>query len=405
MPTPDNDQTRGSALIVRTILVSVTAVLAGSVVVRNAVVAQYAETRPELAARIWPSHPASKLWSGLTQIGLNARERKPVGPVILGTIRDAAAKSPLAPEPFLVRGVEAQLSGHPSLAREAFLAAKLRDGRSIPARYFLAEQYFRSGDAAHGLREIALLARMVPNGVAGLAPFIATYAKDGRNRPQLLSLFRSAPQLEEAALTTLAADAGNADLVLELANSSNRPPLWADRLLGTLVAAGQFEKAHGIWARLAHIAPSSSQLVFDPGFRGSNAPPPFNWTLTSSTVGLAERQPGGRLHVIFYGQEDGVLANQLLVLAPGRYRLAMDLTGDLSHAGSLSWTVTCAASNTALGSLRLSDSKLAPQGVMFDVPADCPAQQLQLVANAPELPQQADITVSGLNLSRVAGND
>jgi len=53
----------------------------------------------------------------------------------------------------------------------------------------------------------------------------------------------------------------------------------------------------------------------------------------------------------------------------------------------------------------LSDSKLAPQGVMFDVPADCPAQQLQLVANAPELPQQADITVSGLNLSRVAGND
>jgi len=405
MPTPDNDQTRGSALIVRTILVSVTAVLAGSVVVRNAVVAQYAETRPELAARIWPSHPASKLWSGLTQIGLNARERKPVGPVILGTIRDAAAKSPLAPEPFLVRGVEAQLSGHPSLAREAFLAAKLRDGRSIPARYFLAEQYFRSGDAAHGLREIALLARMVPNGVAGLAPFIATYAKDGRNRPQLLSLFRSDPQLEEAALTTLAADAGNADLVLELANSSNRPPLWADRLLGTLVAAGQFEKAHGIWARLAHIAPSSSQLVFDPGFRGSNAPPPFNWTLTSSTVGLAERQPGGRLHVIFYGQEDGVLANQLLVLAPGRYRLAMDLTGDLSHAGSLSWTVTCRVEYGIGVSLRLSDSKLAPQGVMFDVPADCPAQQLQLVANAPELPQQADITVSGLNLSRVAGND
>jgi len=67
--------------------------------------------------------------------------------------------------------------------------------------------------------------------------------------------------------------------------------------------------------------------------------------------------------------------------------------------------VTCAASNTALGSLRLSDSKLASQGVTFDVPTDCPAQQLQLVANAPELPQQADITVSGLNLSRVAGND
>jgi len=404
MPTADHGGTGGPALIVRAILVSAAALLAGLVVVRNAGVAQYAETRPELAARIWPSHPASKLWSGLTEIGLNARERKPVAPATLEKIRDAAARSPLAPEPFLVRGVEAQLAGNQRLASEAFLAAKLRDGRSIPARYFLAEQYFRIGDAAHGLREISLLARMVPNGVAGLAPFIATYAKDGRNRPQLLSLFRSDPQLEEAALSTLASDAGNADLVLELANSSNHQPVWANRLLETLVAAGQYEKAHGIWERLAHIVPSSGPLVFDPGFKGSNAPPPFNWTFASSTVGLAERQPGGRLHVIFYGQEDGALASQLLVLAPGRYRLAMNLAGDLNHAGSLSWTVTCAASNTELASLRLSDSKLASGGVTFDVPANCPAQQLQLVANAPDLPQQADVTVSGLNLSRVAGN-
>ena len=404
MPTAEHDKARGSALIARAILVLAAVLVVGIVVIRNAVVAQYAETRPDLAARIWPSHPASKLWSGLTEIGLNARERKPVGPATLAKIRDAAAESPLAPEPFVVEGVEAQLAGNGRLASRAFLAAKLRDGRSIPARYFLAEQYFRSGDAALGLREIALLARMVPNGVVGLAPFIATYAKDARNRPQLLSLFRSDPQLEEAALTTLASDAGNADLVLELANSSNRRPLWANRLLETLVAARQYEKAHGIWARLAHIAPSLNQLVFDPGFKGSDAPPPFNWTFASSTVGFAERQPGGRLHVIFYGQEDGALATQLLVLAPGRYRLTMGVTGDLSHAGSLSWIVTCATSNTTLVSLRLSDSKLAAQGVTFDVPADCPAQQFQLAGNAPELPQQADVTVSGLNLSRVPGN-
>jgi hypothetical protein len=403
MPTADHGQTGGWALIVRAILVSVAALLAGVVVVRNAGVAQYAETRPELAAWIWPSHPASRLWSGLTEIGLNARQSKPVGPATLAKIRDAAAKSPLAPEPFLVRGVEAQLAGNRQLASHAFLAAKLRDGRSIPARYFLAEQYFRSGDAAHGLREIALLARLVPNGVSGLAPYIATYAKDRRNRPQLLSLFRSDHQLEDAALSTLVSDAANADLVLELANP-DRPPVWAGGLLGSLVAAGQYEKAHNIWARLANIPSSSDRLIFDPGFKGSNAPPPFNWTLTSSTVGLAERQPSGRLHVIFYGQEDGVLASQLLVLEPGHYRLAMGLAGDLSHAGSLSWVVTCVGANAALLALRLSDSNPASRGVTFDVPANCPAQRFELVANAPELPQQADIIVSGLNLSRVPGN-
>ncbi len=320
----------------------------------------------------------------------------------MAKIRDAAAKSPLAPEPFLVRGVEAQLAGDYRLATQAFLAARLRDGRSIPARYFLAEQYFRSGDAGHGLREIALLARMVPNGVAGLAPFIAAYAKDRRNRPQLLSLFKSDPPLEDAALSTLASDAGNADLILELA--SNRPPVWAGGLLNSLVASGQYERAHQIWARLAHVAPSSDELIFDPAFKGSDAPAPFNWSLTSSTVGLAERQAGGRLHVIYYGQEDGLLAGQLLVLSPGRYRLAMALAGDLSHAGSLSWTITCAGSPTALLSLRLNDSAPAARGVTFDVPANCPAQRLELVARAPELPQQAEIIVSRLNLRRVLGN-
>ena len=402
MPTPEHGQTGGSALIGRAILVSIATLLAALLVVRNAVVAQYAETKPQLAAWIWPSHPSSNLWSGLTEIGLNARARKAVSPATLEKIRDAAAKSPLAPEPFLVRGVEAQLAGDYPLATQAFLAAKLRDGRSIPARYFLAEQYFRSGDAAHGLREIALLARMVPNGVAGLAPFIATYAKDPRNRPQLLSLFRSDPQLQDAALTTLASDAGNADLILEL--GSDRQPVWAGTLLNSLVVAGQYQKAHGIWARLAHVAPASGQLIFDPGFKGSDAPPPFNWALTASTIGLAERQPGGRLHVIYYGQEDGVLASQLLVLSPGRYRLAMRLAGDLNHAASLSWTVTCVGSTTASLSLRLSDPALAARGVAFDVPANCPAQRLELVASAPELPQQAEIMVSNLSLRQVAGN-
>src|SRR5262245_60402452 len=283
MPTAEHGWPRGSALIVRAILVSAAVLLAGVVVVRNAVVAQYAENNPLLAARIWPSHPASKLWSGLTEIGLNARQRKPVGPATLAKIRDAAAKSPLAPEPFLVRGVEAQLAGNRQLASQAFLAAKLRDGRSVPARYFLAEQYFQSGDAAHGLHEIELLARMVPNGVAGLAPFIATYAKDPRNRGQLVSLFRSNPQLEEAALGTLSSDAANTDLILELSRSTNHPAVWATRLLETLVAAGQYEKARTIWAQLSHVRTSSEQLIFDPGFRGSDAPPPFNWTLTSST--------------------------------------------------------------------------------------------------------------------------
>jgi hypothetical protein len=376
------------------------ALLVGVEVVRNAAVVQYAETKPQLAARIWPSHPASKLWLGLTEIGLSARNRAAVAASTFELIWQGAREEPLAPEPFLVRGVQAQLAGDQRVAEQAFVAAKLRDGRSIPARYFLAEQYFRNGDAPSGLREIAVLARMVPNGVTSLAPYIATYAKDPRNRTQLQSLFKSDPTLEQAALSTLATDPRNADLILGLATPSATAPQWSGVLIPSLVNARQYGAAYRVWARMARVPPAPNATVFDAGFAGSDAPLPFNWSLTSSTVGLAEGQPGGRLHAIFYGQEDGVLARQLLLLKPGRYRLSMRISGEPSRASALSWTLTCADSKAQLVSLVLSDPKKAASGISFDVPANCVAQSLELTASAPEVAQQADVTISDFNLKR-----
>jgi hypothetical protein len=388
----------------RAIVAGVAALLVAVVVVRNAGVAQFAESDPRQAARIWPSHPASELWLGLTQIGLSARERKPVTGATLELVRDAARKAPLAPEPFLVRGVQGQLAGDQQLATAAFAAARLRDGRSIPARYFLAEQYFRKGDVSRGLRETAILARMVPNGVTSLAPFVASYAKDPRTRPHLKALFRTDPALEQAALTTLATDARNTDLILGLATPSRTAPQWTEMLLRSQVAAGEYALAQQTWARLAHVAPVRDS-IFDPQFKGSAAPQPFNWTLTSSTAGLAEPQGGGRLHVLFYGQEDGLLAGQLLVLSPGRYRLALRVDGEAARAATLKWTISCVGSGQVLLSLALSDVNRAAQGGEFDVPAtSCGAQNLQLTGAAPELPQQADVTISDLRLVRVADN-
>lgn len=365
-------------------------------VVRSAFVVQYAEVRPQRAMAAWSGHPEAELWSGLTDIASATRSGRPVPADVLQRINRAATKAPLAPEPFLVRGVQAQLAGNEPLAARAFEAAELRDGRSVPARYFLADHYLRTGDAARGLREIAVLARMIPNGVASLSPFVATYAKDRRNWPQLRALFRSDPQLEDAALGTLATDPSNADIVLQLATPrpAGPPPVWTERLVAGLVTAGSYDKAYAVWRAAAHPNGARGSLIYDPGFSDASAPGPFNWTLTSSTLGLAERQKAGRLHVVYYGQDDGVLASQLLLLKPGHYRLAMQITGDFKNAASLAWTVTCANSKTQLLNLRLAAST---QGA-FDVPANCPAQRLELSGSAPELPQTVDLTIGALTL-------
>jgi hypothetical protein len=368
-------------------------------VVRNAAVAEFAEVLPARAAKVWSGHPQAELTIGLTEIANASRQRQPVAPATFSRITDAARKMPLAPEPFLVRGVQAQLEGDRALAGKAFRAAELRDGRAIAPRYFLADLYFRAGDARSGLREIAVLSRIVPNGVGSLAPYVAAYSKSPRNWPALRALFRSDPALEDATLSALSADSGNAGLVLTLGNVRNRTPgaTWPDRLVASLVTAQQYGKARSLWAQIAGSGSVSG--IFDPAFADTKAPPSFNWVLTSSTVGLAERRNG--LHVIFYGQEDGPLATQLLLLAPGAYRLAMPVTGDKDHARSLVWSLTCVNSNTPIGRIPLDEA--AARAWAFTVPAGCAAQKLELSGVSSDMPQQVDVTIARLQLEPQRG--
>jgi hypothetical protein len=375
--------------------------LLGVEVVRSAIVDRYAETRPAFAARVWPGHPDVELWQGLTEIGNASRLRRPVSPGVLATIRDAAIRAPLAPEPFLVRGVQAQIAGDEAAAGSAFLAAKLRDGRSVPARYFLAEHAFRTGNARQGLTEIAFLSKFVPNGAASLAPYLGTYARDPRNWPQLRALFRSDPVVADAALSVLAADASNARLVQSLADPASAPKTasWPARLVASLIAAQDYAAARELWKRASRVG-GADVPIFDPDFKGSDALPPFNWTLTSSTAGLAERRNGG-LHVIFYGQDDGVMASQLLLLKPGRYRLSMRIAGDSAHGSALHWVLTCVPAKTAV--LDFDLARAAGGAVEFTVPQSCPAQSFELVGRTQDVPQQADVTISALRMERQGG--
>jgi hypothetical protein len=380
------------------LLVAAVALLVAVQVVRTSAVNAFAENRPDLAARIWRDHPEVELSGGMIAIANAARGRRPVDAAVFHQIEDAALRAPLAAEPYLVRGVQAQIAGNERLAVEAFDSARWRDGRSLPARYFLADYYVRQGDARRGLGEIAALARLAPNGVMSVAPYVATYAKDRSNWPRLRKLFRSEPSIEDRALTALTTDPANADTILALSTPERRGPdsMWLSALLGTLTQAGQYEKARAVWAAISHPRTQSRSLLYDPLLTEPEAPPPFNWTLTSSSVGLAERARGGGLHVMFYGQEDGVLAKQLLTLPSGRYRLAAPIAGPPTHAEALLWTLVCDATNAPIATTSL----LGASGAWtFDVPGTCKGQRLELSGRSSDLPQRAEATIRRVDLT------
>jgi hypothetical protein len=335
----------------------------------------------------------------LTDIARAAAARQAVRPQTFSMMDDAARHAPLAPEPFLVQGVKQQLAGRPDAAERAFTAAQWRDPRSLPAAYFLADYYFRRGDALDALRQVATVARLSPEGPQRIAPYVAAYAKNRSTWPQLRGIFRSEPRIGDAVLYTLATDAANAETILSLATPARRTPesVWVAPLLQSLVGAGEYVKARAIWADVSRVRTGSGELLHDAGFSDKRSPAPFNWELTSSAVGLAERQTGGRLHALFYGQQDGVLARQLLVLPAGTYRLSMHVLPGAERIEALSWTLRCDRPARELSRVGLDS---AARGWLFDVPPDCPAQWLELSGRGSEIAQQSDVTLSGLGLSR-----
>lgn len=323
---------------------------------------------------------------------------RPVAKPIVDRMLWVSAKAPLAPEPFLVRGVQAQLAGDQPLALRAFLAARERNPRDIAARYFLADLYLKAGQTGPGLNEISALARLVPQSLPTVAPYLAAYAKTLSAAPQVKAMIKSHPQLELALLNALAGDAANARLVSYLwsGRGGEEAKPWQGRLVNGLVGAGRFGEARLAWARFAGIAAEQDRL-FDQEF-ATQAPPPFGWMLASGPSGIAEPQ-GGELHILYYGRDDLVLASQLLTLPPGRYRLSMDVKAGSLTSKSLSWAVRCLPGSNPIASIPLDRS--GPLVAPVNVPASgCQAQRLELRGNAPEFPEQAEVTISRLRLER-----
>jgi hypothetical protein len=386
-------------MMARRVLTVIAALLVGIVIVRNAAVGLLAQSAPGEAARFWADHPEVEISSAMTQIALAARSRRDAPPAAFALLKQAAVKDPLAPEPFLVRGVQLSLRGDAAAARQAFQAAQWRDPRSLPAAYFLADQYVRKGEIGPGLRQIAALARLSPNGGRTAGPYIASFAANSANWPVLRQTFRANPGLAEPAFDTLSSKIETVPALLALANAQAFTPQasWFPRLLDTLIKAEQYDRARSIWARTSKV--NGAELLHDASFTDKGSLPPFNWALTSNAVGLAERQPARRLHVLYYGQEDGILAAQLLTLSPGTYRLSYRLLGGSSAGeGGLTWSIWCDMATSALASVTVRQG--ADHGLRFVVPANCPAQWLRLSGASGDIAQQSDVTIEGLELRR-----
>lgn len=325
----------------------------------------------------------------------------------LARLGDAVRRQPLASEPLFFYGMRAVEAEDLAKAESLLIEARARDPRNSFARLALMALYLRTGRVREGSAELAVLARLEPRGNQLLVPQLIRLTNSAQAREALVEAVGDQPIMADV-LAKLATDGGDPDMILNLARrqpgrADGSFAEWQRLLLDRLVENGEERRAYDLWRRFAGA--DRNELIYDADFRGRPGGPPFNWELSVSDVGAAERGRGGGLEVEFFGRKSGPLARQLLMLRPGAYRLTFEAEGSATGQGSrIELRVACrSGANLATHAFRDVSTTRRRAELAFTVPGGCEGQWLTFAGEAAEFPAIQRLMIPRLSLTAAGG--
>jgi hypothetical protein len=362
---------------------------------------------PPAAAQIAPDHPATRIGMAMLEFQLRGGR---VTPQVHAGAMAALGDHSLAEEPFLLEGVATLARGDEKRGEALLEEAKRRNPRNRMARLLLLDRYLRTDRPAKAATELGILTVLIPRTGEVLIPQLAKMVTDPKTAGTLRGALNNNPGLLHAVLSRLANDGTSPDTILSLAAAAGPPPPgvntdWQGLLVNNLAQQGQVERAYKLWQEFGKVpAAAAGNGLYDPDLKGMPGSAPFNWSLISGAEGVTERASGGGLQVGYYGRVDAKLAEQLLILKPGRYRLEFQAEGDAKGESSkIAWSLTCQGSKASLVQLPLTGISYAPRKIAagFTVPASgCGAQWLRLAGAAAEFPAEQSVTIRNLRIAK-----
>jgi hypothetical protein len=137
-----------------------------------------------------------------------------------------------------------------------------------------------------------------------------------------------------------------------------------------------------IWSRFGG---GGAELLFNGDFERPNRAPPFGWRLfeQESAIAVIEAEEGGPNHALYAEFPVGrssPLAEQLLILSPGRYRLSGRAKVDRLPAEALfRWTLSCSTETAPAAMVEQTTAGgWVKFEMLFEAPPGCEAQWLRL---------------------------
>lgn len=309
----------------------------------------------------------------------------------------ALRQDPTAVPAVVTLGINAQVRGETAVARKIFAYSQYLSRRDLRTRLWAIEYAVGRNDIPEALRnyDIALrTSRVAPD---LLFPVLASAINEADIRRALIVTLAKRPpwgQLFAAYVAENGSDArATAAFMAGLQQSGiPQPDGSAAALTARLLAEGHADDA---WRYYAAITPGvDRRRSRDPNFT-ANSTTSFDWNPLgdggiSTTIQRGDR--GGIFDFAVPSNLGGPLLRQTQMLPPGKYRIEGRSLGIEQPDTALPYWLLSCTDGRELGRVTISTSTRLNGHFSgeFSVPADCPTQQLTLVAKPSD--QTAGVT-------------
>lgn len=354
---------------------------------------------PELAVRVAPGSPtvlrraaeARQLAADVQGQTPDAVARANEDAGVLG--REALAKAPFNAAALRVVGLSEARAGREAQADELLTLAGNWSLRDDPAHAWLVDYRLRRGDYVSSFAHADTLARRREALRPGIFRLFTTAATIDTQRalPVIAELVADKPSWRQDYLDSLYSTTDGLRVAINLAVvlEAGKAPLnnaELRQLYLYLVDRGLLDGARTVRERLNR--PAMDIGVANGSFDDPGSPEPFQWRIAQGAGIVAEileddvRSTDPALRVSFDGYTEETIAEQLMFLSPGRYRLAFEArteSGDPSR--HLAWTVVCVPGDKVVlnAPSAPADAQVWTAGAaQFTVPGDCRGQWLRL---------------------------
>lgn len=353
-----------------------------------------AANSPSTALWLWPGHAVAEARRADSVVAsippdASARQREQR---ILQAAQDAAwslQRNPTLPAPARILAMAASVRRDQRQSDRLLQYSEQMSRRDIPTQFWLLERRVAANDVGGALSHFGIALQVAPSTRDLLFPVLSSALSQPDLRRPIAELVHRgdawrADFLYHAGANADPASAGT--LFLILAQLRTPPaPQHLQILIDRLVAAGNFAGAARLYAlvdRNWRLEEAGTQL--DGAFARPSDLPPFGWELNQNVAfrgGRPDQADNNALQINLSTSGEEWAARKLLLLGPGRYRLAAAYGTMDGGSGQVRVELACSRGGSVVSSLTAPVNR--PSGTLegtLDIPAGCRQQWLTIQA-------------------------